>query len=66
MMRPAYHAHAKSVADAGGYHQQSMVGRASGSGSVLSGGKKRRGLSSTSNMTKETEMIYIKDVEQDT
>jgi hypothetical protein len=43
-----------------------MGGRASGSGSVLSGGKKQRGLSSTSNMGKETEIMYIKDVEQDT
>jgi len=43
-----------------------MAARMSISSSVLSGGKKRRGLSSTSNMGKETETIYIKDVEQDT
>ena len=68
MMRPAtYHTHAKSVADSNGLnHHSSMVGRISMSSSVLSGGKRRRGLSSTSNMGRETETIYIKDVAQDT
>jgi hypothetical protein len=42
-----------------------MAGRISASNSVLSGGKKRRGLSSTSNVAKESEIIYIKDVELD-
>ena len=68
MMRPAtYHAHAKSMVDSNGYqHNQSIAPRMSASSSVLSGGKKRRGLSSTSNIGKENEIIYIKDVEQDT
>ena len=46
-----------------------MMGKISATNSVFSGGatRKRRGLSTTSNnMGKETEVIYIKDVEIDT